>query len=178
MFLLLYPFMALLSLTLALVTIVLSPILPLFTRSDGNLPSWLYWFQTFDNTLDAGWKVQGNYGTYLIDGTIPTGLTLYWYRVLWLCRNPSYGFDYFLLGMAIDTSQIRVTTFTPAVFVAWGPNGHFNVYYTGRWGELKLGWKIRAYWDDQLAQWRPDTYMWGPERRTMICFTYNPFKGS
>lgn len=193
MFVLLYPFMILLSFFFVLLTFLLSPWLAWMADEDGNLPWWLKYFQTHDNTLDAGWKVQGNYGSYLKDGTVPTKLERYWYRICWLWRNPGYGFDYYLLGMEVDPSECRVirASRTPRyemsdqgpvqigetqVFFAIGPNGHFCLFYVGFWGELKIGWKIRAYWDDVLEQWRPPDFHWGPLHRTSICGTYSPFK--
>jgi len=165
-----YVVLVLASLLFMVLAWILAPLLALTCDAQGNLPVFLRWFQTQDNTCDAGWKVQGNYGTYLTDGTVPTGATLWWYRTLWLWRNPGYGFDYGPLGVAVDTTQWRVVQNDSAYFVALGPRGKFCIKSGGD-RPMKLGWKIWAYWDDTTNAWRPDSYTWGPRRRTSICFT-------
>lgn len=169
MFYFLYPFLALLSVLAVVVTWIFAPLLALTADSYGNLPRFLYWFQTFDNTLDAGWRVQGNYGTYLQDGRVPTGITLWWYRTKWLWRNPGYGFDYWPFGCAFDASQWTVTTNNDRWWIASGPNGRFCIRSLAPGVSLKLGWKAWAYWDN--GAWKPDAYTWGPERRAPLCFT-------
>lgn len=170
MYILLYPVFGLASLLLTLLTFVLAPLLVLSANSSGNLPLCLYWFQTFDNTLDAGWKLQGNYGTFLVDGAVPTGVTLWWYRVRWLWRNPSYGWDYWPLGVPIDVSQWTVRVASERWWIATGPKGTFCIKYLGTSGVgLKLGWKAWAYW--QNGAWAPASYSWGPARRAPVCLT-------
>lgn len=170
MYLILYPIIAVASILLSVATWVLSPLLALTANAQGDLPSWLYWFQTFDNTLDAGWKVQGNYGTYLINGSVPTGITLWWYRVCWLCRNPAYGFDYWPFGVSFDATRWTVRVSNATWWIATGPNGMFCIKYLGTTGVgLKLGWKVWAYWSN--GAWRPATYSWGPAHRAPVCFT-------
>ncbi|MBO1856862.1 hypothetical protein J4G52_25310 [Burkholderia cenocepacia] len=170
MYLVLYPFMAFASIFCVLLTWALAPLLALFVGADGNLPDWCYWFQTFDNTCDAGWKVQGNYGTYLVDGTMPAGITLWWYRVRWLWRNPAYGWDYWPLGIAFDAGQWRVVVNNARWWIAVGPRRAFCIRYLATSGVgLKLGWKAWAYW--QNGVWAPSSYSWGPSGRMPVCFT-------
>jgi hypothetical protein len=124
---LLYPFAALLSMAFALLTWVLAPVLPLFVQSDGNLPRYLYWFQTFDNTFTSG--------------PVSVGWTpSYWSSVLWLWRNPAYGFDMFLLGCPFQASDWTVVHDTPNLFFAYSKWGAFS--YRGAW--FKWGWKAWA----------------------------------
>jgi hypothetical protein len=165
----LYPFMVLASIMGVLATWLLAPLLALTADAQGNLPRPLYWFQTFDNTLDTGWYKYGIYGTYLLDGTVPTGLTLWWYRVKWLWRNPGYGFDYWPLGMVFNADEWRVRVDNDRWWIATGPNGAFCIKQLGDGVRLKLGWKVWAYWRD--GQWADPGYTWGPERRMPICFT-------
>jgi hypothetical protein len=161
---------------------------PALSDSSGNLPRWLYWFQTFDATLDAGWQggyfVASSLSWYLrplalfyftgSPGTAPTGLNLFLLRVRWLYRNPAYGFDYFAFGLPFDPSRWRVLKYvntpTLSLFIAIGDG--FNIEYAGRLGELKLGWKAWNYWNN--GQWK--TVPWGPEWIVPLCFTYTPFK--
>jgi hypothetical protein len=137
----------------------------------GWLPKWLAWFQTPDNSLDAGWRVQGNFGTYLIDGAVPTGVMLWWYRVLWLWRNPAYGFCYWALGIAVKpeewTVHINRTAGVETLIFATS-RWHFALLYGGSLGHLKLGWKINAYLRPD-GSWGAEN--WGPAHRTMIAFT-------
>ncbi|MEX3556196.1 MAG: hypothetical protein VB131_06320 [Burkholderia gladioli] len=170
MYLILYPFFAFTSWLMTVVTFVFAPLLALTADATGNLPKWLYWFQTFDNTLDAGWKVQGNYGSYHVDGAVPAGVTLWWYRTRWLWRNPAYGWDYWPLGVAIDVSKWTVRVNTVTWWIATGPHGQFCVRYLATKGVgLKLGWKAWAYWRD--GAWMPEGYAWGPSRRAPLCLT-------
>lgn len=191
---LIYPFAVLASLaTTVFAMLFVNWWAPLFANSAGNLPTWLYWFQTFDATLDAGWrdgyftaKSPTGLSTRLwyaflaaaclsYSGTgIPTGFNLFMLRVRWLYRNPAYGFDYFAFGVAFVPAKWRVLrsvdTPTLSLFVAVGPA--FNLEYAGRYGELKLGWKAANYWN--AGDWR--TTPWGPDWTAPLCFTYSPFK--
>lgn len=95
-----------------LATYILAPILPLFAQErDGfldnatrygrgaYLPSWLSWFQTFDNSLDGdeGWRTEHAQWRF----KLPQGLAIYVGRVGWLWRNPGYGFGLITL-YAVD----------------------------------------------------------------------------
>lgn len=54
---LVYPFAVLASLAITVFAMLfVNWWAPLFANSTGNLPAWLYWFQTFDAGLDAGWQ--------------------------------------------------------------------------------------------------------------------------
>ncbi|MBN4667885.1 hypothetical protein HUS70_13870 [Pandoraea nosoerga] len=141
----------------------------LLADDDGNLPSWLRWFQTFDASIDAGWR----------DGYFPTewGETprmRYLARVLWLLRNPAYGLDYWLFGLTFDARGWRVLANIErddlVLFFAVG-NG-VNLYYHGPLGEAKIGWKAWNYWLGNA--WRETP--WGPAWQIPVCATYNPFK--
>ena len=80
---LLYPFLCVWSVAFLIVNIPLALVLPFFADHEGNLPSFLRWFQTPDNPLwgDVGWqKTNPDYST-------PWGMTR------WLWRNPVQGLD-------------------------------------------------------------------------------------
>ena len=123
---LLYPFAAMLSAFFALLTWVLAPLLAL-TVCDGYLPKYLYWFQTFDNSFVSG---------PLSMGWVPGYVS----SVRWLWRNPSYGFDMFLLGIKFDKSEWTVMRDEPNCFFAYSRYGAFS--YRGAW--FKFGWKAWA----------------------------------
>lgn len=126
---LLYPFLAVASLLVGVLTMLLAPLLALTTRSDGNLPRCLYWFQTFDATLDDCRKPPFNW----------TG-PLWWTRTCWLWRNPAYGFDMFVFGCSFKAADWHVIEDTPARFIAvskWGAFSYRGTYF-------KWGWKAWA----------------------------------
>ena len=122
----LYPIAAVLSAFFALLTWLLAPVLALLVR-DGNLPNWLYWFQTFDNTFVTGPQSMGWTPGYVSS-------------VRWLIRNPSYGFDMFLLGIPFHADEWTVVSDKPNLFFAYSRYGAFS--YRGAW--FKFGWKAWA----------------------------------
>lgn len=98
---LLYPFYAILSWTMTLLTWALSPVLSAWSViADINvLPYPFNLFHTHDNTLDGGQKALGwEKGV--------TGFKLWWQRVKWLCRNPGYGFNAYIIGFKAEGSKI------------------------------------------------------------------------
>lgn len=147
---------------------------PAFTNATGNLPSGLYWQQTFDATLDEGWK----------NGYYPAtwGASFskrYLARMLWLYRNNCYALQYFQLGSPFDSAQWTIVRSDGTVFYATGPDGMFSFEYGGRFGTYKLGWKAFNYTTPaDRTKWMPPEYMWGPLKRVPVCFTINPFSGA
>jgi hypothetical protein len=79
-----------LSLAATLSAWILAPILPLFASRAGWLPYWLAWFQTPDNPIygDAGHLERWGYAMS------------YAQAVVWLARNPAYGFEWSVLAIA------------------------------------------------------------------------------
>lgn len=143
--------------------------LPLFANKDGWLPRWLFWFQTFDASLDWGWQ----------GGTFPPSLSQHWDRTKWLFRNSAYGFSYFVMGIPMDVTKWHVhkcvNSERKQLFIATDEAGHFNFYYHGPFGMYKFGWKAWNYWDIDKMDWKP-RYQWGPLLRTSIVCSANPFK--
>lgn len=82
-----------LNLAVALLAWILAPSIPLFANSSGWLPTWLWWFQTPDASLDgdSGWNDASQH-------PLVTKLPRYLRQVLWLFRNPSYGFNWTVLA--------------------------------------------------------------------------------
>ena len=148
----------------------LAPIAVLFQK-DGWLPSWLWWMQTPDNSLDGdeGWKEKH------------PGLPTYLKRVLWLYRNSMYGFSIDVLGGDVKPSFI---------YRAWGDdltgnrplhNGwvfrradnpdyttYWQFYWVQAWNEtmcvrVNLGWKL---WSNPRAGDTPQ-----------LVLSVNPFMG-
>lgn len=168
---LIYPFLAFASLLFAGLTMVLAPALVLFADASGNLPGRLALFQTFDATLDAGWR-DGYFGSWQAEGAVPTCWRLWWLRTRWLWRNPGYTFDYTVLGCAFDSSEwhvirCEVPANGPVSFFTIGPSGRFN--WMGKIGrfQVKLGWKAWNMWDSTASKWKAEP--WGPELRIPLC---------
>ncbi len=166
----LYPLLALLSLFFtALAMLGVNWWAPLFADAHGNLPCWLKWFHSFDASLNEAWE-----GGYLAPSWGASPFKRYLARVYWLYRNPVYGFDYWLFGLPFLAKEWRVIRYVESsqlvLFIAVG-NG-FNVYYHGRLGMLKLGWKAWNYWEGR--SWRKTP--WGPQWRVPLCCSINPFK--
>jgi hypothetical protein len=138
------------------VSYVLAPFVTLFADKYANLPSWLYAFQTYDNTLDGdeGWikehrpfKIEDNKFKRWVNHTT------------WLWRNPAYGFDMFFgadckVDDFLATEGDRRTSDGP-----YHPGIHkwkvyrgdkliaFQWYYVGDFNKthclrVNLGWKL------------------------------------
>lgn len=90
------------NLVMLIVAYLCAPFLPLFASNDGWLPKSLSWFQTPDNSLDgdSGWA---EHFTSISNKYIR--------RVLWLFRNPCYGFDIAVLGREVKGSNPSITTY-------------------------------------------------------------------
>lgn len=166
-----YAFAATLAFLFTLLTWVLCIPLAFTADKDGNLPNWLSWFQTFDATLDAGWK--DGYAGY------KSWMPLWFLRAMWLARNPGYGFEYWALGMAYDykawTVQVFEITDDHTKFYATAP-GAFNYLYLCRWYQLKFGWKAWNCFDNDTQKFLDK--QWGPAKRIPLCFTIVPRFGS
>lgn len=168
-----YACLAMANLVFTGLAYLLAPLYVPFCKSDGYLPNWLTWFQTFDAPLDAGWR-DGYFRP--AGGIVPTGFALYWLRVRWCWRNPAYGFCYYPLGIPFVASDWTVTCDialgAETLFVAKSKDGYFCYMYGGSLGELKLGWKVLHQWKtapDGTRSWSNEP--WGPLLRSPLAFT-------
>lgn len=137
---LLYPPLALLSILFTGLTWLLAPWLAKQVDAQGNLPTCLRWFQTFDASCFEGRKPPYNFvGT---DTEVATQ---------WLRRNPGYTFDRNVLGCPFDAADWHVLVdeeyLTRATFLAVTRSGRFNLYLQRGGFYLKLGWKAWNNWD-------------------------------
>lgn len=135
-----------LHLLMGLVCWFLSPILPLFAIGRDALPSQLSWFQTPDAPLDG----DSGFARLYPSSKWPR----YVRRVLWLIRNPAYGFAWSVL--AYDPKGIDYHwrgSLTPATqkglgwWFIWQDDGHFEFSIRieslpGRLFYFRFGWKI------------------------------------
>lgn len=161
-----------LHLLMGLVCWVLSPILPLFAIGRETLPKWLSWFQTPDAPLD------GDSGFAVLYP--PDKWPRYVRRVLWLIRNPAYGFAWTVLAYQPESGRYTWRGSLPdgkpegfGWYLMWQPDGHFQFFmrYPSIFGKhfyFRFGWKIIG-----LATHGGDNYL---ERKKYV-FTINPVDG-
>lgn len=146
---------------------LLSPILPLFAIGRDVLPTWLSWFQTPDAPLDGDSGFAKLYP--------PEKWPRYIRRVIWLIRNPAYGFAWSVLSYQPKTSEFTwMGSLTPATrkglgwFFLYQPDGHFQYSVRlsslpGRVFYFRFGWKIIGLATDT-----------GNKGRQKYVFTLNP----
>lgn len=151
----------------------LSPILPLFALRRDTLPKWLSWFQTPDAPLD------GDTG-FLIKHK---DTNKYLRRVIWLIRNPAYGFSWTVLSAKVDAGtpitykgDLRsgddpFKTGYTFMYIKGTP--YYQVRFTlptikGKCLKARLGWKMFGdiKWGTPVVKNSPYKYT----------YTFNPFK--
>lgn len=95
--------------------------------SEPRLPKWLKWFMTPDNSLlgDQGWKASHS-GTYLD-------------MVLWLLRNPAYGFGWSVLAATPPAGSLITTIGDPLVN---DQTGHAGWYLSTTQGAFRFRWIV------------------------------------
>ena len=159
-----------LDLTINLVGFTINPILPLFADSEGNLPSWLRWFQTYDSTLDGKEPRFIDSTSWLRDGNVAKNfICTYVLRVMWLYRNNAYGFAYSILGgtapfRTLSEEGTNTSDRAPAI-----EGSYFTVFEdaegvqyfqykfvkdrgNGKCYEASIGWKPSGQF---VARWTP-----------------------
>lgn len=65
-----------------------------------ELPGFLKWFYTHDDTLDGG--------QHQHDWPKKEGLSLAFQRAAWICRNPAYGFRATVLGFPAEGATVEI----------------------------------------------------------------------
>lgn len=149
---------------------ILSPVLPLFALNKETLPKWLSWFQTPDAPLDGD------------SGHVErcTGYPRYVQRVLWLIRNPAYGFAWSVLAYQPKSKDFNwkgSLGYTNGKEHGFGwyfitqPDGHFQFFVRkpsvfGQQFYFRFGWKIIGI--ATAGTWH--------ERKKFV-FTLNPIDG-
>ena len=155
-----------LDFTVNLVGYCLDPLLPAFADSDGNLPYWLKWFQTYDSTLDGKEPLFIAATSWLRDdqGSPKNVLCLYLCRVFWLYRNNAYGFAYSILGAPLPLVVLSEKGTNPAdrapaiegeYLVKY--DGYFQYKFVkdrgnGKCFEASIGWKPSGQF---VCRWTP-----------------------
>lgn len=143
----------------------------------------IWWFQTHDNPLDEWW-----YGNYVEDSWLKTTFSqtdyiTKWYvnykaRLNWLCRNPAYGFQFFLLGYDFNNVKYIVKkdedikwktgVNNTSYWITSNENDQYGFQFKTQWYfykqhclEIILGWDFTK-----------DEYI--PKR--MLKFRFSPFR--
>lgn len=152
---------------------VLSPILPAFAMGRDTLPRWLSWFQTPDAPLD------GDSGFQRVATWVKWR---YARRVMWIIRNPAYGFSWSVLAARVE-SGIPIDT--------WGDLSSNDDPYRAGWSFTRIRgthyWQVRVFIKTVPGKclkarlgWKMkgDAYEFGETRRApyKFTFTFNPFK--
>ena len=153
--------LSVINLAMTLVGIGLAPVLPLFAVR-GYLPWWLSYFGTPDNSLDGDEGYQKEHAPFK---GIQTGFKRYVNRILWLLRNPIYGFGYSVLGARIEHPPLVISG-DPLVSDSknlrlnrqHGLSGHVTLrcgrywefylihqYGNNRCLRIRMGWKLSGY---------------------------------
>lgn len=150
-----YPFAFIVSWVVTLLSYVLSPLIAGISLATGsNQVPWLGWFYTHDASLDGGVE-QGK------DGYDPaaTGFKLWWQRVCWICRNPGYRFNAYVLGLPAEGTTIifREGDEWPN-FRLWTvletKSGRRYFGYRGK-NDQWFGWNYMAYAGRHLLKSKP-----------------------
>lgn len=155
-----------------------------FADSNGNLPKYLKWFQTFDATLDQGMYerraelASGSGDDWSDFNPYPSSWwETYKNRAFWLFRNSAYGFDYYVYGLKWNKSDWSLVKYEVSdartLFIATSSSG-FNIFYWGPLGMYKIGWKA---WN-LFTPNGPDQFggIWGDQTHVPIVFSVSPFK--
>lgn len=165
---------ALASICAVLLTWSLAPLLALTafatedkTTRQGNLPTWLRWFQTHDFPLDEVWRPStpaelwridglfiGNFRTFV--GKTPADFHAsawlrYLARVFWLWRNPAYGFRAQVLGYPVRNMAIVHASTHGA---AWGSGSNSWVITIAERPSADLFSRSAFHVRGQLFYWR------------------------
>ena len=146
----------------------INPILPIFADNEGNLPSWLRWFQTYDDTLD-GKEPRFIESTSWLRGS-KNCICTYVLRVMWLYRNNAYGFAYSVLGgtapfRTISEEGVNPSDRNPAIegsYLRIFEDAEGAQYFqyklvkdrgNGKCYEASIGWKAGS--GQFVARWTP-----------------------
>lgn len=135
-----------------------------------SLPLWLTLFDTFDAPTDAGWSDGYFNGSEIYEFRFPPFWRRKLWQIMWLYRNPAYGFAYWIVGCKLDAAN-WVAKYDPAKdrFVAYNTRtGHFNFSTSNPW-TMKLGWSIWNRYNVVDGTIRDEAF--GPVKRLPLKFT-------
>lgn len=164
------------------VNLFTAPVVVLFAGEDGWLPSWLWWWQTPDNSLDGDVLWQTERRPFRRNA----GIYRYVNRIAWLYRNSMNGYAEGVVGIDHDPDYYLFTNFnglgppygkasdyrqgllTWRLYDGAGRLKGFQLFYILPWSSsrclrVNIGWKLWT-WDD-------------PELTACQCvLSFNPWK--
>lgn len=160
------------SLAFNLLTVILSPVIAVvpaaFNLRRPPFPWWL--FYTHDDDI---------YGSKTTKEDVPEGLFNRWKRsIWWLCRNPGYGFDAYILGYGeSDILSVKETYRIGEAF----DDGNFNfVYYTIKLTKNRTRFSMRCdiplFFDKRFIKTWIGWHYRTQAGRNMFKVDFNPFK--
>lgn len=163
-----------LSISVTLLAVILAPVLPLFALGKDKLPSWLSWFQTPDAPIfgDAPFR-ETHQDSYLT-------------RVIWLLRNPGYGFDWSVLATMVNETP-RLVFGNPLITDTAWPDvpavpGWYGLATSDAWEfywikpfpfglsrcfRIRLGWKLGGFLNNPAV--------WKLGSKAMYVFSIRPW---
>lgn len=134
------------DLLMKVVGALLAPTTSLFVDKKGNLPKWLYWFQTPDSNM-FGYLGDRDFYEDHKDQT-NTFFGRWWVCTLWQWRNTSQGFSTFVLGVndrnrvletVWENENIYLKKIKGLAFDFKGSLKYPFINYRLRW---RFGWKL------------------------------------
>lgn len=157
---------------------LLNPLVILFVKNDGTLPSLLRWFETqdaphlfFDGTGEIQSDWLDNHWLFLKKLEKYPRLHLYLCRLLWLYRNTGYGFAYEICGVDYSPSETQFLTYSDnkqSIQIGINKNSFkFTItkvypFCSSLSLDIYIGWKLSQT---------------GEKQRAMYAMNINPFKG-
>lgn len=156
-----------------LFSIILTPIIVLFCNEEGELKFPFNYFQTWDDSCDSSFFMEEVCPTILdydyhskyetiekpiednrtkiysklkpnATFTIKERIQRYFCRVLWLLRNPAYGFMYHIFGANINGENMQYVKFTENY--KYGTDGKYFICKNDKKIFGRLYWKIFIGW--------------------------------
>lgn len=143
----------------------------------------LFKFQSFDAPLDEWWY-NSNYG---VDSWIKTRYTqadydVNWWiryacRILWLCRNPAYGFGH---GLGYEFSEITYYIVRDNSDL-WNSGRTHSSYFQVMNGSGQVGWWLRGQWVFYKRRYLEYNFGYkldadSPDNRKVVAIQFTPFK--
>lgn len=159
------------SLTFNLLTVIFSPIIAILPAGFNwvNPPSPFWLFYTHDDDI---------YGSKTTKEPIPNGFINRWKRsVWWLCRNPGYGFDAYVLGYSgneVIENEEKVDTrnFDSGEFAF----SFFYIYLTNNRTRFSLRCDIPLGFNKRFIKTWIGWHYRTQSGRRMFKVDFNPFK--
>jgi hypothetical protein len=159
-----------------LIAFPLTPFLILMANKDGNLPRFVYWFQTHDATVDGDHTWPGNRPFKNESNKFKRYIN----RCFWLWRNSIYGFSDNVFGYKHHPDDVLIVKGDERTTNTFdGHSGYvsrkiyrkgklkaFQFFRVKQWGKSKKCTRLNIGWK-----------LWGGQgEKSQLCFSYTPYK--